>query len=129
MKTERAHGTRVKYVMDRCRCDLCRQANREYARERNRLAVELAILRKGKTKPERRDWHLTTWEGNRRRQHEEFRRLSFREKLAVIEQLGEVSAFFAAKRRERIEREACLDNQTDPYGDRPAECIPPDGSA
>ena len=51
------------------------------------------------------DWQLTTWEGNRRRQHEEFRRLSFREKLLVIEQLGEVSALFAAKRQERIRRE------------------------
>lgn len=40
------------------------------------------------------DWSLTTWEGNRRRQHLEFRRLSFREKMKVIEELCETSAAF-----------------------------------
>ncbi|MDQ3698936.1 MAG: hypothetical protein M3373_13095 [Gemmatimonadota bacterium] len=45
------------------------------------------------------DWALTSWEGNRRRQHEEFRALPLREKLAIIEQLGEVAEFFAASRR------------------------------
>ena len=49
------------------------------------------------------DWSLTTWEGNRRRQHEEFRALSFREKVAVIEQLGEVEELLAKRRRERTE--------------------------
>lgn len=34
---ERAHGTRAKYVVERCRCEQCRRANREYqaARARN----------------------------------------------------------------------------------------------
>ncbi|MGH2570884.1 MAG: hypothetical protein ACRDGR_06640 [bacterium] len=47
------------------------------------------------------DWSVTTWEGNRRRQHREFQALSFREKMEVIEQMGEVEALFAAKRRAR----------------------------
>lgn len=46
-------------------------------------------------------WRLGTWEGNRRRQHEEFRGLPLREKIAVIEQLAEVTALFAARRRAR----------------------------
>jgi len=46
-------------------------------------------------------WRLATWEGNRRRQHEEFRALPFREKIAIIEQLAEVTALFAARRRVR----------------------------
>jgi hypothetical protein len=46
-------------------------------------------------------WRLGTWEGNRRRQHEEFRALPLREKIAIIEQLGEVTALFAARRRVR----------------------------
>ena len=32
----REHGTYVKYVADRCRCEGCRKANREYERERRR---------------------------------------------------------------------------------------------
>lgn len=31
---KRPHGTYVAYVVDRCRCDDCRRANREYERER-----------------------------------------------------------------------------------------------
>ena len=38
------------------------------------------------------DWTVTTFEGNRRRQHLEFLRLSFREQLLGSEQLGEVAA-------------------------------------
>jgi hypothetical protein len=49
--------------------------------------------------PDEIDWTLTTWEGNRRRQHEDFLALSFREKVALIEQLGEVSEFFRRKAR------------------------------
>jgi hypothetical protein len=48
------------------------------------------------------DWSLTTFEGNRRRQHEEFRALPFREKLKVIEQLSTVMDFV---RRESSERD------------------------
>jgi hypothetical protein len=47
------------------------------------------------------DWSVTTWEGNRRRQHREFRALSFREKMEVIEQMGDVEALFAERRRAR----------------------------
>lgn len=47
------------------------------------------------------DWSVTTWEGNRLRQHREFLALSFREKLEVVERLGETAAFFAARRRAR----------------------------
>jgi hypothetical protein len=36
------HGTRSCYTSMKCRCDLCRKANREYAAERNRKAVEAA---------------------------------------------------------------------------------------
>jgi hypothetical protein len=46
-------------------------------------------------------WRLATWDGNRRRQHEEFRALPLREKIAIIEQLAEVTALFAARRRVR----------------------------
>jgi hypothetical protein len=51
--------------------------------------------------PDEAIWRLGTWEGNRRRQHEEFRALPLREKIAIIEQLGEVTALFAARRRGR----------------------------
>ena len=44
------------------------------------------------------DWSLTTWEGNRRRQHAEFRALPFREKILMIEQMGDVSAIFGSPR-------------------------------
>lgn len=33
----RQHGTRAKYVVDKCRCESCREANRACERERNRL--------------------------------------------------------------------------------------------
>jgi len=45
------------------------------------------------------DWSATAWEGNRRRQHQEFLALSFRDKLIVLEQLGEVTRFFAERRQ------------------------------
>jgi len=41
--------------------------------------------------PEEIDWSLTTWEGSRRQQHREFLVLSFREKLAVLEDFAEVA--------------------------------------
>lgn len=47
------------------------------------------------------DWGVAGWEGHRRRQHQEFRALTFREKLEIIDQLGEVSAFFTERRRAR----------------------------
>jgi len=45
------------------------------------------------------DWGATSWEGNRLRQHREYLALPFREKLRRLEQLAEVAAFFAARRR------------------------------
>jgi hypothetical protein len=47
------------------------------------------------------DWGVASWDGHRRRQHQDFQALSFRDKLVVIEQLGEVAAFFAERRRAR----------------------------
>jgi hypothetical protein len=47
------------------------------------------------------DWGVASWEGHRRRQHQEFRALPFRDKLVIIEQLGEVAAFFAERRSAR----------------------------
>jgi hypothetical protein len=38
------------------------------------------------------DWSLTTFEGNRIRQHREFLALSFREKMQWIEDLGRTAA-------------------------------------
>jgi hypothetical protein len=48
--------------------------------------------------PDKVDWSLTTYEGNRRRQHQEFRALSFREKLKRIEEMEAVAEHFAARR-------------------------------
>ncbi len=47
------------------------------------------------------DWGVASWEGNRRRQHREFLALPFREKLAIIEHLGEIAEFFSERRRAR----------------------------
>lgn len=47
------------------------------------------------------DWESATWEGHRSRQHREFLSLSLREKLLVIEQSGDVAAFFSERRRAR----------------------------
>lgn len=51
--------------------------------------------------PEPGDWTAATWAENRLRQHREFLALPLREKLAVLEQLGEVAEFFATRRRAR----------------------------
>ncbi len=51
--------------------------------------------------PDDAEWSVATWEGNRRQQQRDFLALPFREKVAINEQLGEVSAFFAARRRAR----------------------------
>jgi hypothetical protein len=47
------------------------------------------------------DWTRATWEGNRLAQHRAFQSLSFREKLRVIEDLGEVTEFFARRAKAR----------------------------
>jgi hypothetical protein len=44
------------------------------------------------------DWSLTTYAGNRRRQHADFHALSFREKLRRIEQMEAVADYFSARR-------------------------------
>ena len=36
---DRPHGTRAKYVVEKCRCDLCREAVRNYERERRARTV------------------------------------------------------------------------------------------
>lgn len=51
--------------------------------------------------PDHGVWRLGTWEGSRRRQHQEFRALPLREKIAIIEQLAEVTELFASRRRAR----------------------------
>ncbi|RJP37995.1 MAG: hypothetical protein C4547_05150 [Phycisphaerales bacterium] len=48
------------------------------------------------------DWELTTFEGNRRLQRQHFRALPLHEKFMIVEQMGEVCAFFAARRRARM---------------------------
>lgn len=47
------------------------------------------------------DWSLTTFEGNRRRQHEEFLAMPLREKLLIIEQMEEVAELLADRRAAR----------------------------
>ena len=42
-------------------------------------------------------WRVAIWEGNRRRQHEEFCALSLREKIALLEEMGEIAARFDAR--------------------------------
>lgn len=49
-------------------------------------------------------WEAATWEGLRRVQRREFRALPLREKLAIVEQMGEVAALFADKRNARAPR-------------------------
>lgn len=55
-------------------------------------------MRKGPDQPE---WEAATWAGNRRLQHEAFKKLSLREKVLVIEQMSEVSAVLEAAFRKR----------------------------
>ena len=40
------------------------------------------------------DWSLTTWEGSRRRQHQEYLALPFSEKLRRLEQMEEFAQLF-----------------------------------
>ena len=48
--------------------------------------------------PEEVDWSVTSFDGNRRRQFEEFAALPFREKLDRIEQMGRLVERFGAER-------------------------------
>lgn len=56
------------------------------------------------------DWRLATYAGNRRRQHREFNILPFRQKLALIEELGRIAEFFAS-------RPASGRRRSDPHSD------------
>lgn len=47
--------------------------------------------------PDEVDWSVTTWQGNRLRQHREFLALPLRDKLRMIEQMAEVARAFPAK--------------------------------
>lgn len=38
------------------------------------------------------EWSVTCWEGNRLRQHQKYLRLSFRQKLKILEQMAEETA-------------------------------------
>ncbi len=65
------------------------------------------------------DWSAATWEGHRLRQLREFQALPLREKLEVIEQLGEVAEFFAMRRRARGLPVASRGNHAATGEDRP----------
>lgn len=43
------------------------------------------------------DWSLATYEGLRRQQHREFRALTLREKIRILEEMAEVTGVFAAR--------------------------------
>jgi hypothetical protein len=45
------------------------------------------------------DWSLTTWKGSRLQQHREFYALSFREKLAIAEELADLGRAMMDTRR------------------------------
>ena len=49
------------------------------------------------------DWELTTFEGNRRRQHLEFLALPFREKVRRLEDFAKIEALFAKRRNDARE--------------------------
>lgn len=62
--------------------------------------AEGAELRGEQERPEGEiDWSLTTFEGLRRKQHQEFAALSFAEKLERVEQMNEIVEMFAAARK------------------------------
>jgi hypothetical protein len=43
------------------------------------------------------DWSLCTWNGSRRRQHQEWHALSFAEKLAQIEEMNDLAVQLSGK--------------------------------
>jgi hypothetical protein len=45
------------------------------------------------------DWSLTTWKGSRLQQHREFHALTFRRKLEIIEELGDLAREFQQQRK------------------------------
>ncbi|MEX0692641.1 MAG: hypothetical protein WD043_12445 [Gemmatimonadales bacterium] len=47
------------------------------------------------------DWRLATWDGLRRQQAREYRALPLRDKVALLEHMGELTAYWAERRRAR----------------------------
>ena len=64
------------------------------------------------------DWSLATWEGLRSARHREFQALSFRDKLQVIENLGEVTEYFALRAKKRA---AMVQERKQSYGEPSAD--------
>ncbi len=64
--------------------------------------------------PDGIDWSVTTFGGNRRRQHEEFRALPFRQKLAAIEELGNVASYFSRRRTDDKPPRSAIESRADP---------------
>lgn len=53
--------------------------------------------------PDDIDWTVATYAGNRQRQHEGFKALSLREKLAALEEMEQISRIFAACKSQAVE--------------------------
>lgn len=47
------------------------------------------------------DWSLCTFEGSRRRQHQDYRALPFRAKLEALEEMARLALLLTASRRAR----------------------------
>lgn len=60
------------------------------------------------------DWSVTTWEGNRRRQHQEYYALPFRRKLELLEEGEAVARMFRGDSEHTSRRRST----TDPSGPR-----------
>jgi len=56
------------------------------------------VSRKRKINP----WESCTWDGARREQFRRWGKLSLREKLKAVEEMGEAAAYFAKSRSSRI---------------------------
>jgi len=61
-------------------------------------------------------WEAATWDGLRRIQQEEFRRLSFAEKLEWLENMAEVEAALRESRRKR-QAQTAAEHSDAPVGD------------
>lgn len=71
--------------------------------------------------PEEAQWEAATFEGNRLRQHEMFRRLTFREKVVAVEEMGKVVENLLGKRA-ALRRRNVEDHR--PAGGRGDDCGP-----
>lgn len=61
-----AHGTYIAYTIDRCRCDDCRRANRDYERDlnRRRLAVKWGMAEPDRVDPAEAKAHIDVLRAN-----------------------------------------------------------------